>query len=197
MGGTARLALDQARQLADELVQLLEESCERIVIAGSIRRGSPDVGDVEIVCIPRMETIRAVSQDMFAEPVYVPRNLLDERCMDLLEQGVFEYRLNTNGGKSWGTSLKWGTYKGFAFDIYCADRKTWGVTLVIRTGPAEFSHRLVTPRSQNGLCPSNMEFKGWRVRYRGSRDVFLDTPEEVDVFRVLGLPYIEPQDRTG
>ncbi len=46
------IALSLARNLAERIVTTLSPACERIEIAGSIRRGSSTVGDLEIVAIP-------------------------------------------------------------------------------------------------------------------------------------------------
>ena len=43
----------QALILAEAALSALTPSCERISIAGSIRRRKPEVGDIEIVCIPK------------------------------------------------------------------------------------------------------------------------------------------------
>jgi DNA polymerase/3'-5' exonuclease PolX len=43
-----------ARKVADELVQALTPRCEQICIAGSLRRGKAEVGDIEILYIPRL-----------------------------------------------------------------------------------------------------------------------------------------------
>lgn len=48
-----RVPLVEARALADDLVGLLEPFAERIEVAGSVRRERPDVGDLELVAIPR------------------------------------------------------------------------------------------------------------------------------------------------
>ena len=51
-----RIPLAEGVKLANEVVALLETSCERLEVAGSIRRQKETVGDVEIVCIPRFST---------------------------------------------------------------------------------------------------------------------------------------------
>jgi len=53
-----RVPLADARVIAESLMAALGPGCERIEIAGSIRRGRPDVGDIELVAIPRIEQIR-------------------------------------------------------------------------------------------------------------------------------------------
>jgi len=44
--------LEDARQIIGELVALLRPACERIEIAGSVRRGKLEVHDAEVVIIP-------------------------------------------------------------------------------------------------------------------------------------------------
>lgn len=51
-----KVELAAARRMADRLLALLAPACERIAIAGSIRRGVPLVGDIEIVAMPRVTT---------------------------------------------------------------------------------------------------------------------------------------------
>jgi DNA polymerase/3'-5' exonuclease PolX len=192
MSNGERKPLDEARALADEVVDLLRPACERIEIAGSIRRRKADIGDVEIVAIPRLDT--GEDADLFGGATVIDR--LGVRCADLLGTGVFVPRLNKLGRQAIGPALKWVTYRGFNVDVYSADADTWAVTLAIRTGDAEFSHKLVTPRSQQGFCPSHLEVKGWRVRPRGGGEP-LPTPEERDVFDALQLRTIAPWQRSG
>lgn len=189
-----RLPLAEAQVLADELLELLRPACERIEISGSIRRQRPDVADVELVVIPRIDKVE-MERDMFGGVVWVPVDYLERACDELLSSGVLEYRLDVNGRKSWGSDLKKGLYRGFGVDICSATPETWGVTLAIRTGPAKFSERLVTPRSQQGFCPSHLRFQGWRVRRRDTGEP-LETPEEADVFAALKIEYLEPHERS-
>ena len=55
--------IGRALGIALRLVDDLESGCKRIEIAGSLRRGKPDVKDIEIAAIPRV-TIEPV-KDMF------------------------------------------------------------------------------------------------------------------------------------
>jgi DNA polymerase/3'-5' exonuclease PolX len=47
------MKLEQALEIAEKVKALLAPHCERIEIAGSIRRKKPDVKDIEIVAIPK------------------------------------------------------------------------------------------------------------------------------------------------
>ncbi len=191
MSGAARLPLDRARRLAWEVVVLLQDQCERIEVAGSIRRAKPDVGDVEIVCVPKIsETATGLFGDILDR-----RDELHARCQSLVEDGVFAHRLASNGQHAFGERLKRLTYGRVALDLFCVlPPAQWGLILAIRTGPAEFSRRLVTPRRMGGLLPDWLKVHDGAI-WHGVDPV--PTPEEADVFRVLGLPYIPPADRTG
>lgn len=46
------MRLAQAKTIAEEIVSTIEPYCERVLIAGSIRRGKADVKDIEIVAVP-------------------------------------------------------------------------------------------------------------------------------------------------
>jgi DNA polymerase/3'-5' exonuclease PolX len=135
----------------------------------------PDVGDVEIVCVPKAEY-----------------NLLGEAFRtDLrIEYAIFSagYKFIKNGEK----------FKQFDLgpckcDLFITTPECWGVIFTIRTGCAEFSHRLVTPRNAGGLLPSCYQVRDGRIWATGS--VPLDTPEEMDVFNALTLKWIAPEDR--
>ena len=47
------MELQKAYKIAQQLVHVLKPHCARIEIAGSIRRMKAQVGDIEIVCIPK------------------------------------------------------------------------------------------------------------------------------------------------
>src|SRR3989304_4969145 len=59
--------LADAWMIAQRSVMLLMPLCQRVEIAGSIRRRKSQVGDIEIVCVPRM------TGGLFGDqPVYIP-----------------------------------------------------------------------------------------------------------------------------
>jgi DNA polymerase/3'-5' exonuclease PolX len=65
----------------------------------------------------------------------------------------------------------------------------WGALFAVRTGPADFSQRLVTVCKHRGV-----DMRDGRLVARGSgRDVA--TPEERDFFQACGLAYLEPWER--
>ena len=46
------MELSKARDIADQVIERLRPHCERVQIAGSIRRGKERVKDIEIVASP-------------------------------------------------------------------------------------------------------------------------------------------------
>jgi hypothetical protein len=84
---------EDAENVAMDLCERLEPVCVRVVIAGSVRRRKPTVGDVELVFIPRFER-RQVAPELF------PRlaDLADLALEKLLRDGILAKRPNKNGG---------------------------------------------------------------------------------------------------
>src|SRR5690242_17561878 len=54
---TTKIPLAAAWELANRVLTELAPFCERIKIAGSIRREKPEVKDLEIVCIPKTHRV--------------------------------------------------------------------------------------------------------------------------------------------
>lgn len=49
----------EALEIAEEIKEALAHHCERIEIAGSIRRKKPEVGDIELLFVPKTGTRQA------------------------------------------------------------------------------------------------------------------------------------------
>lgn len=174
-----KMPYDYAIGLAEHLVLKLRPGCERILIAGSLRRHKAEIGDIEIVAMPKLET----TLDLFGMPIAgLERSGLD----DCLAQ------LSTEGYTKNGPKYKQFIYEGVSVDLFIASAQTWGCVATIRTGSADFTHWLVTPRRSGGGCPSHIKFSEGRLLSGGAHH---PTPEEVDVFAALETPWIEPTDR--
>lgn len=61
--------------------------------------------------------------------------------------------------------------------------------MLIRTGPRDFSMAVATHAKQH-----NRPFEKGRLTIGG---IPANTPEEADVFHLLNLEYVEPNDRQG
>jgi DNA polymerase/3'-5' exonuclease PolX len=190
MSEGARIPRIDALALADQLVILIGPYCERIQILGSLRRLRPDVGDIELLTIPRLVD----RVDMFGLPTG-DEDCLFDRCVELLAKGIFQHRPDKHGRPAFGFKYKRLSYEEVALDLFSVlPPAQWGVLSVIRTGSAEFSHRLVTPVEQGGWMPRGMYCRDGALWDATSGSAF-ETPEEEHVFAALGRPYVEPQDR--
>jgi len=170
------MELEKAKKIADELVELLKPACQRVTIAGSIRRQKTDVGDIEILAIPKFNGIV---------------ELLDQKLKWLIGTHVLEYRPNKKGSIVYGPMNKLLRHadSGIGIDIFSTTEECWWVALVVRTGPKESNIALATAAQK----------RGWRLRVYGPG---FDTPEglirchsERDVFELVGLPYKKPGER--
>lgn len=171
-----RMSLPFARHLAENMVELLRPYCQRIEIAGSIRREKPTVGDIEIVLIPAMQP------DLLGVWSFSPGLISETLANDgflLTKNGDHFKKAHLSNGRA-------------SFDIFLTTPEQWGVIFTLRTGPEEFSHRIVTRRNQGGLLPSFLRVKEGRV-WNGS--VAMETPEEEDFFKAIEIPYILPKER--
>jgi DNA polymerase/3'-5' exonuclease PolX len=190
-----RIPRSEAKTLALELVDLLRDACVRIEIAGSIRRGRAEVGDLDIVAIPHLHT--RLAEDLFGQVVVdgPPQSALHDRCQALVADGTLGVPLNDHGHpKTWGPQLKRAIWRDLPVDILSTTWEQWGVALLLKTGPWEFSKRLVTSRTEGGACPRELVFRESRVRRRDTSDP-LETPDEESVFAALGLEYVPPERR--
>lgn len=178
MSNTAKRPYAEMLEIAQQVVAEIAPYCEREpVIAGSLRRKRPEIGDIEIVAVPKLH------RDLFGE--VWPANGGSEIDDWLATKAIFPI---ANGQKQ--KKFMWG---GVQIDLYLQpDPATWGVNLMIRTGSAEFSHWMVTPQRQGGACPDGLTFRDARIWHNGRA---LQTPNEDDVFNILGIVWIEPENR--
>lgn len=181
-----KLPLERASEIAKLLVADLEPACEQIQIAGSIRRKCVEVGDVEIVCVPRVEA--ETEEHLWDEATRYVRPL-DDLMNRMARLGLI---VPIKGGSKYRQfTLK--NASELKVDLFITTAAQFGLILAIRTGPAEFSKRMVTPRKHGGLLPSNLKVKdGWIW----AGDKRIDVPSEEILFAdVLGVPWVPPEKR--
>lgn len=188
-------SLPEARRDAEAFRALFADCYERWEIAGSVRRRKVEVGDVEHVVIPRHGDI-VESVGMF--DATRRGNLLLHRRDELLRNGLIRQHLYTSHHADGSTSVspRWGDihfgsdFNGFNHEIFCAVPENWGAQLVIRTGPADFSKRVVdtlrcqgTFRQQDGLL------------YRVSNGETVPVPDEKTYLALALMEWVEPEQR--
>jgi len=169
-----REALFIAEQLKSELSPL----CERIEIAGSVRRQKPDVGDIELVAIPKMIS----SGDLLGTPISAFARNDFTKLGVVLKHGPRYVQIALHRAR-------------INLDFFLVlPPASWGVIFTLRTGPDTFSRSCVTPRSKRGLLPSYLQVKDGAVRHAATGEI-IPTPEEKDFFRVLEMQWIPPDKR--
>lgn len=168
--------------------------CERIEIAGSIRRRVPLCGDIELVAIPTMHA----EYDLF-------NNLVDKhnRLWEQLDKLMYEGKIFHAEPQRWGDK-----YRAFNFqtkntdfwkvDLFTCQADNWGDTFLIRTGARDFSKWMVTPQKHGGALPDDMKHHQNMLWLLGSSGEMLEVHqlyEEQDWFDLCGLPFIPPEYR--
>lgn len=167
------MKLAQATEIAERIKALLGPRCERIEIAGSIRRRKVVVGDIEIVCIPKtFESGLFMGGDTIVDPEFCA--LVDRwPAVKGFPTGKYTQRVLP---------------EGINLDLFIARPENWGLILAIRTGSAEFSrHMLASGWVRAGYCSfCGMIRKGEQA---------IPIREERELFDLIGLPWSEPWER--
>ena len=161
------MQLSQAREIAERVKLQLAPHCQRVEIAGSVRRNKADVCEIEIDAIPKPYEVGLFSSGIAPVVNAWPKvrgELPCEYTQRMLPQGI-------------------------ALDLFFATPRNWGLIFAIRTGSAGFSHRVLACgwvrhgyKSQDGML------------WRDGMEVVV--PEERDLFRFAGVQWVEPENRT-
>ena len=202
-----------ALYVAEWLVDELRPGCERIEIAGSIRRGKLDVKDIEIVAIPILKPPRPE----FGKPV--DKTPLDGILRQLVEPDGMLKPVK-GGDKFKQFEIRRLAEFGIAEPLYpfkldlflVTPPSQWGVEFMIRTGPSDFSQWMVTQKSKGGALPDGYFVRhnvvwaeGTEVPNKAVDSIEImcelnsvEMPEEEDYFELCGLmPVIEPEKRVA
>jgi DNA polymerase/3'-5' exonuclease PolX len=168
------------------IIAFIQPFCERLVVAGSLRRRKPEVGDIEILYIPKFST----EPDGLFDTKQI--NCVDRELENLLQVQTITKRLSILGCESWGQRNKLArhTTSQIPVDFFQASRSNWFNYLVCRTGSA----------SNNTRIASAAQSKGWKWHPYGpgftdQAGHMVDVESEQDVFRLVGIPYLEPWQR--
>lgn len=160
------IKLQQAKEIALKTLEQLKPYCERIEIAGSIRREKPEPNDIEIVAIPKPYDVGLFESGIATVVKHWQKVKGELPCK-------YTQRILPDGIK---------------LDLFFATPENWGLILAIRTGSADYSHKVLAStwvklgyKSEGGILQRNG--KKYPVR------------EEIELFKMLGLRWIEPKHR--
>ncbi len=176
-----------ARPIANELVAQLQARCEQICIAGSLRRRKAEVGDIEILYVPRIGQVRRPGE-LFPKS----GSLADELIEQWLSNGVLTKRPNRNGGTTWGEQNKLAIHavSRIGVDLFATTPERWFVSLVVRTGSAGMNTKLAASAQQRGL-----RLHAYGVIERTATSEQIVPQSEREVFELCGVSYREPGQR--
>jgi len=119
------MKLKDAEKLAEQIMEQIRPYCDRLMIAGSIRRKKSEVRDVDFVLIPKP--------------------LLWHRIVATLQQNM-DAKVLKHGEKA--AQL---TIDGINVDLYSATPETWEPLLLIRTGSAQHNIKLSMLARKKGM----------------------------------------------
>jgi len=144
------MKLEVAQKIAAEVIKRLLPYCQKIEVAGSIRRQKAIVHDIDFVLIP------SDPWNLEAEVLALAR--------------PFQPKMS-------GEKLKRFDYNGAQIDLYYASPETWATLLLIRTGSKENNIRLATLAKKRGwhLAASGdglFDEKGERIAWQSEGEIF-------------------------
>lgn len=173
--------------VARELVAALQPHCERLIVAGSLRRKMAEVGDVEILFIPKTRTEKI---DLLRTGTI---SLADLELERLLANGTIAKRAGKNGSTAWGDKNKLAIHRatGIPVDFFATSAACWYNYLVCRTGPAVLNMMIAKNAIARGF-KWHPYGTGFEVVASGQH---IDMDSEQAVFEIAGLPYLEPEQR--
>ena len=164
----------------------LQPGCRRLEIAGGVRRHKADPHDIELVAM----SLPGHPPLQFGQPAHP--TFLEAKIAEL--QFSCQIRAVKDGPK-YKQFEALGDSGHFSIDLFIVSYPAdWGVIYMIRTGPADFSHWIVTPQSMGGALPDGHEVKDgavWRIEDHQK----ITLPEEGDFFDFLKIPFILPEER--
>lgn len=173
------MKLEEALPVAKWLARQIEPFCNRVAIAGSIRRLREEVGDIELVCISKRVQTGLFHEDITVHPDFI--KTIDKWKTDA----------TTPRGEATGRyARRYVMVNGYAIqvDVFMTTPEIWGEIYAIRTGSADFAHYVLAKTwvSQGWTSVSGVLVKD------GVEKSF---PEEEDLFSFLGINWIPPEAR--
>lgn len=168
--------LHEAAHIAAMAYSALEPITRRIVVCGSIRRGSALCGDVEIVAEPMM------NGDLFGDdtPILEPIIRAVEMMGEISKQGSRYIQVRDIFNE-----------REFNLDLFlCHPPAQWGSLVAIRTGPWQLGQHCMAELKRHG-------FKHDRGGIYDSSGKALSVPDEARFFHYAKVPLVPPEERTA
>jgi DNA polymerase/3'-5' exonuclease PolX len=196
------MELKLAQDIAVSLCKKLQPFCDKINIAGSVRRQKIVVKDIEIICIPKKDIV-LVKPDMFSEPI--EKNvIMPEFAKTVLGLGKIIK------GKPDGKYMQIELPELINLDLFIPDDFDYYRQYAIRTGSADYTARYIAAGWKRiGWCGSD---KGLRkisdcIEHKTPdnksrwicQSEFAEKPpiweSEEQFFEWLGIKWVHPKNR--
>jgi DNA polymerase (family 10) len=160
------LSLDEAKETAEQVKTAVAAHCDKIEIAGSIRRQKAKVHDIDFVVVAKSDSEwQKISEEL-------KRIKAKPHCQG---NSIIKALLPIKNGL-----LK--------VDFYRAQPSTFGIYWLIRTGSADHNMWLASYAISRGF---RLKYSEGLLK----DDKVISGENEKDVFEALGLPFPEPQTR--
>jgi DNA polymerase/3'-5' exonuclease PolX len=163
-------------------LRFLQDCSDRAATVGSYRRGVSKVKDLEYVVVPKLSPAPNLYGESWDEQFDETRACLEKAIPP-------------------PNRIKWGPryrqfladpveHPGLKIDLFYAYPEAWGLTLAIRTGPHQFSRKLVTPRRHGGYLPGHLAVNAGRLWRRVDSETQLAGDQGTHWMRIDGEPYV-------
>lgn len=179
MSTTEKLMTRQeAKPIVEDIIERLHPHCMRIEPAGSYKREKTQIGDIEMVCIPKTEYrsygLFGKEEEIRVDGFINAINQWEKVKGDPVE-GKYTQRIHESGMK---------------LDIFIVTHVNWGIQLLMRIGPWEYSKRILGTELKKHGYYSKDGFV--HKKFDGS---IVPTYEERDVYKLIESPWVEPYTR--
>jgi DNA polymerase/3'-5' exonuclease PolX len=190
------MKLHAAIKLAEAVQRELQPFCQRIEIAGSIRRGREVVNDIDFVILPMQSTVHS-PQSTVQE--------IKDRCKQ-------KCRVITDGRQNFICAMRLPAGQEFQIDIFFAhsgvadllapEPSNFGSLLLCRTGSKDHNIKLAQRAKDldmhwnpyRGLFAGGVwELDGQESVYHGGKLIASESEEQI--FQALGLEWVAPAYR--
>jgi DNA polymerase (family 10) len=168
------MQLTQAQRLALTVMSELLPYCEKIEIAGSVRRERNQVNDLDLVLIPKNGLDPIIKR-------------MTRSCVPVTGGKVFDSRNLTYTTKT-GVQIDLFIAHGEVVDLVSRTPSNLGAVYLCRTGSMQHNIQLCNLALSKGL-----KFAPYRGVVKGNEIIASKT--EADIYHALDLPYREPTER--
>lgn len=189
----------KAKNIAVALCYRLQPFCDKINIAGSIRRQKPEVKDIEIVCLPKTYE----EKDLFGGVSEVRRS--EEFKVEAMLLG------RVIKGKPSGRMMQIELPEGVNLDLFIPEPYDYYRQYAIRTGSSQYSNLVIATAwkklgwcgTENGLrkiseC-EEVKLPDNKSKWICKKEFPIMPPvweNEEDFFKWLGIPCVHPSKRS-